>query len=746
MTAGTGPAGTEPAGSGSAGASGPVRSGSVGAASAGPPPPGPPAEVVTAAVARDVTLPRRAGTLVLITLDNGLDHSRPNTFGPAGLQALDNTLAAALDRPNVIAVAVTGKPYSFSAGADLTGVGAVQHVGQARQIAQLGQTVFGRLRAAAVPTFAFVNGAALGGGLELALSCRYRSISSAVPAVALPEVSLGIIPGWGGATLLPRLLGVETACRLIVANPLANNRMLRAPQAYELGLADVLLEPADFLEQSLRWAAGVISGDVALERAKPDRDAARWAAVLTQARAAVDAAVRGAAPAPYRALDLIEANRAGPVADGLAAEQEALADLIMSEQFRASVYAFDLVQRRAKRPTGAPDRSLARPVSRVGVVGAGLMAGQLALLFARRLLVPVVITDLDEERVERGLAYVRAEIDTQRRSGRVSPDLANRLVGLVTGSVDVAAFARCDLVVEAVFEDLDVKRAVFGDLEAVVRSDCVLATNTSSLSVTAMAAGLRHPDRVVGVHFFNPVAVMPLVEVVRTPVSDGPALATAFEVARALKKSAVLVADAPGFVVNRLLARLLGEVAGAVDAGTPFEVADRALDPLGLPMAPFELLGLVGPTVALHTAQTMAREFPARFTVPTTLVRLVEAGVSTVWLQGADGSRYVDPRLAAILPAPGAAPGSPSPSGPEVLQRTVAALAEEARLMLDEEVVAAPQDIDLCLLLGAGWPFHLGGLTPYLDRTGVAAAVTGRRFLPPGVASLPAARTPTASV
>ncbi|MEV4328861.1 3-hydroxyacyl-CoA dehydrogenase family protein, partial [Microbispora rosea] len=399
------------------------------------------------------------------------------------------------------------------------------------------------------------------------------------------------------------------------------------------------------------------------------------------------------------------------------------------DELRAGLYAFDLVQRRAKRPAGAPDRSLARPVTKVGVVGAGLMASQLALLFARRLEVPVVLTDLDQARLDKGVGYVHAEVDKLLGKGRISADHANRLKGLVTGSLTKDAFADADFVIEAVFEDLGVKQKVFAEVEEVVSGTCVLATNTSSLSVTDMAAGLRHPERVVGFHFFNPVAVLPLLEIVRGAATDDATLATAFAVGKTLKKSCVLVKDAPAFVVNRLLTRFMGEVTAAADEGTPLEVADHALDSLGLPMTPFALLQLVGPAVALHVAETMRAAFPDRFGVSENLAKLVAAGKPGMY--GPD--LQIDPEVRTLFEG-----GSSPSTAEEVRLRALRALAQEIRLMLDEGVVAAPQDIDLCMILGAGWPFHTGGITPYLDRTGISEEVTGSRFLEPGVASVPA--------
>jgi 3-hydroxyacyl-CoA dehydrogenase/enoyl-CoA hydratase/carnithine racemase len=688
-----------------------------------------PGEVVTRAILRDVDL-GAAGTLALITLDNGHDHTKPSTFGPQGLLSLNAALDAVAARAaagEIAAVGVTGKPFILAAGADLDGAGAaITAPGidpavareRAAGIGALGHAVFRRLGELPVPSFCFINGVALGGGLEVALHCTYRTISSGVPMVAFPECFLGLVPGWGGAYLLPRLIGPAPALKLIIENPLNQNKMIGGTEAYALGIADAMFEPADFLEESLRWATRVLAGSVTVERA-PLADAATWDAAVAATRFLTDGKLHGAAPAPYRALDLVAAARTATRDEGFAAEDQALADLLLSDELRAGLYAFDLVQKRAKRPAGAPDRALARKVTKVGVVGAGLMAAQIALLFVRRLQVPVLMTDLDQARVDSGVAYVHAEIDKQQVRGRLSADAANRQKALISGSVSKDGFADADFVIEAVFEELSVKQQVFAEVEAVVGPDCVLATNTSSLSVTAMAANLAHPERVVGFHFFNPVAVLPLVEVVRGARTDDAAVATALEAGKTLKKNCVIVADQPAFVVNRLLTRFLGEIIGAVDEGTGFEVAEHAADPLGLPMSPFLLLQLVGPKIAVHVAETLAAAFPGRFAVSDKLRAVADSGLASVYRP--DFS--VDPAVIALL-----AGGDRPSTAPEVLARALEGLAQEIRIMLDEGVVAAPEDIDLCMILGAGWPFHLGGITPYLDRTGVSAKVNGAPF------------------
>jgi 3-hydroxyacyl-CoA dehydrogenase len=467
-------------------------------------------------------------------------------------------------------------------------------------------------------------------------------------------------------------------------------------------------------------------------RKEIDRSAG-WDAAMAKAKAIADGKTHGASPGVTKALELLELARGNDLTAGYAAETEALADVLMTDELRAGLYSFNLVNKRARKPAGAPDKKLARPVTKVGVVGAGLMASQLALLFVRRLKVPVVLTDVDQARVDKGVGYVHGEIDKLLAKSRVSADEANRLKALVSGSLDKAAFADADFVIEAVFEELSVKQQVFAEVEEYVSDTCVLATNTSSLSITDMAAKLKHPERVVGVHFFNPVAVLPLLEIIRAGQTDDATLATAFAVGKQLKKSCVLVKDAPAFVVNRLLTRFLGEVLAAVDEGTPFEVADRALEPLGLPMSPLVLLQLVGPAVGLHVAETLHGAFGDRFGVSANMRKFVEAGKTAVWTWDAQGQQSVDPEVAALWTL-----GDKPSTAEQVRDRAVNALAEEVALMLADGVVAEAQDIDLCLLLGAGWPFWLGGITPYLDRAGVSERVNGKPFLAQGVASVPA--------
>ena len=690
-------------------------------------------EVVTHSYVRDIALPS-GGTMALITLDNGEDYTRPNTLGPLTLSELNGVLDSLTARAaagEIQAVGVTGKQFIFAAGADLSKVSTLANRENAKLMVQYGHWVLGKLNKLGVPSFSFVNGLALGGAMEIALNSDYRTLDSSAAALAFPEVFLGIIPGWGGATIVPNLIGIENAIEIIVSNPLKNNRMLKPKQALELGLFDVMFDSVAFLEHSIRWADSVLTGKIKVERpnvpGKMER-LTKWPIAIKIARDTLKAKIGTAAKSPYAALDLLSAAKDGDIERGFEREDEIMTDLISGDQFHASIYAFDLVQKRAKRPAGAPDRSLAQKVQKVGIIGAGLMASQFALLFARKLKVPVLITDIDQARVDKGIAYIYGEIDKMLEKGRLSQDDANQVRALVSGTTDKSLYADCDWVIEAVFEELGVKRQVFAEIEPIISETAIIATNTSSLSVEQIGANLAHPERLVGFHFFNPVAVMPLIEVVKVPSTSDAALATAMDVAKRLGKTAVITADRPGFVVNRLLAKVFGEAARALDSGTPISAIERAYSPIGLPMGPFELIDLVGWKVAAHVQDTMVGAFPERFYASENLHKAAELEkVVEKNKAGKVEDLSKEAKKALTL-------GKTATDEAEILRRVEEGLAAEIKIMLDEGVVAAAEDIDLCMILGAGWPFQTGGATPYLDRVGASERAFGAKFHDPAIA------------
>jgi 3-hydroxyacyl-CoA dehydrogenase/enoyl-CoA hydratase/carnithine racemase len=626
------------------------------------------------------------GSVALVTIDNGEDYRKPTTLGRSAFESAVSVLDD-LEQGNWTAAVFTGKPFVFCVGADIDEFTQTRSADDAREGIRAGHGLFGRIRALPFPTVAAINGAALGGGLELALHCTARTLASNVRHIGFPEVALSIIPAWGGTQLLPRLIGPEAAAKVIVLNPLRQNKLLTAPDAFELGIADRLLEPVEFVDESLQFAREL--GEI--ERPAPD-----WSdidTVLRKARSRVEDAVHGATRAPYVALDLIAGAQDWSIEEGYAAEEDAMAELLVSPQAQASAYAFTVVERRSKRPPELPDAK-PRRVQKVGIVGAGLMATQLATLFVRRLEVPVVLRDIEQARIDAALATVREEV------GAKKPFLAT----LIDGGTGWEQFEGCDLVLEAVFEELEVKRQVFAEVRRVA-PEAILATNTSSLSVEEMGAD-------VGLHFFNPVALMPLVEIVRTPQTPPEVLATAWDVVKKLKKRGVIVADAPGFVVNRVLTRVTRVLLDALENGNTVEETDEAMLSLGMPMAPSVVLQMVGPRVANHVLETMHEAYPDRFPLSPTLARLAEGNDEPV-LTG-DARRTVD----------------------EIREGVLEAAADEIRHVLDEGVVGAAADVDACLILGAGYPFFLGGLTKHLDQTGISARVSGGELA--GAGKIPA--------
>ena len=636
------------------------------------------------------------GPVARVTIGNDSGGRHPNTFGESALESLAEVLGRLRTR-DWRGLLLTGSKGSFGAGADIGEFPEITPE-RARAGSRAGHDLFGRLRELPFPTLAAINGAALGGGLELALHCDHRTIGADVRHVGFPEVFLGLIPAWGGTQLAPRLVGAEQAVRLVVDNPLRQNRMIGAEEALELGVVDEIFTADDLLERSL----GLLLERIEAGEGKrlPDADLADVAEVVRRARARVDDAVHGQAPAPYRALELIEGAARWSLEEGYRAEEDAVAELLPGPEAQASLYAFDVVERRLPRqaPAGGAEP---RRIERVGIVGAGLMATGLATLFVRRLRVPVVLTDVDPEQAPRAVEAIGAELDRLVSRGRVRGEDADALRPLAVAGESTDAYEGCGLVLEAVFEELAAKREVFTALEQVVDRECVLATNTSALSVTAMAEGLKHPERVVGLHFFNPVEVLPLVEVVRARETDDVTLATAWDVVQRLRKRGVVVRDAPGFVVNRLLARQTAVLMQALAEGASFEETDEAALRLGLPMPPSALLAVVGPRVANHVLLTLNESWPDRFPRSEVLQALSDGELPA--LEERDDRPTVD----------------------EIHERILEALADEARRILDEGVVAGAAELDACLILGAGFPFFRGGITPYLDRTGVSERVAG---------------------
>ncbi|WP_051767310.1 enoyl-CoA hydratase/isomerase family protein [Streptomyces sp. NRRL S-37] len=629
-------------------------------------------ETVTTPRPRDVRLPDGAGTLLLITLDNGLPPlgpaMRPTTFGPEGLDLLDAVLdeaAVRARRGEIAGVAVTGTAFMFSTGADLALAAGVTDREEAVRTLRRGHQVFRRLGDLPVPSFAFLNGVTIGGGLELALHCGYRTLSRGAPAVALPECSLGLVPAWGGVWLAPRLLGPDRAVTLMLEHPLSARRMLSATEAHALGLADVLLEPSRFLDRSLAWAADVLRGRHTVTRPAPEGFADQWDDALTRAADLVETRTHGVVPAPRRTLELLELSRTATRDEVLTAAEQTAADLFGTTEFRSSLYAFQLTQKHAETHPGRPDPRRARPVRSVGVVGDGEHGLRLAALLLEKLRVPVAVCVPDPAARDAATGELRRLLDEAAASGRIPAADAERCAGLIGGGTAVDVVADADAVVAALPGGRpDEDDAVLRQAEGIVSEDCVLLV-TGGRTVADVAAGLKNPGRVVGLAL--PTAGSGAVELTRAGATDT-AYATAGTLAARLGLPCLPVGDHPGSVADRLRTAF----ADALLERAREEDLDAVCAPLALP------------------------------TPPSVLCRRL--------------------RRADVLAGPAQPPAD---TAHDALDHALAALARDIGALVADGTLAGPADADLMLLASGEWPFHLGGVTPYLDRSGIAARVTG---------------------
>jgi 3-hydroxyacyl-CoA dehydrogenase/enoyl-CoA hydratase/carnithine racemase len=662
----------------------------------------------------------RVGKIAIVTMDNGEDYKKPSTFGEKALESLHKAIDGIEANKEIKGMMLCGKHYIFGAGADLSQMPFINTFEQGRQTGAAGHAAMKRIMNLKIPTLAAINGVALGGGLEISLYCDYRTVSRGAGAIGFPECFLSIVPAWGGCTLTTRLIGPEKALELIVYNSLNQNRMIDGEKAFQMGLADRLFDSVEFFDESLALLEDIIEKKVKIERKPPDMSKVKSA--VDAARSFVDMKVHGATPAPYRAIALIEAacDLSKSLDECFAQEDKALGDFIKARHCKASIYSFDLVQRRAKRPVGRPADVKGLPIQKVGLVGAGLMASQLAVLFLRRLGVPVVMKDIKQEFLDKGVGYVKGEMPAQVQKKKLTQAKADHLSRLLIPTLDYQDFADCDFVIEAVFEEMPIKQQVFAEIEEVVKDTCVLATNTSSLSITEMASKLKHPERVVGFHFFNPVAILPLLEIIKGEKTDDLTLATAFDVAKNLRKNAILVKDSPAFLVNRILTKFLGDCIQMVDEGAEFQQVDDAVLALGNPMAPFDLLAMVGPTVGFHVGETLHKAWPERFPISEHFRKMVEAKIPSIY----QGPRQLHPKVAEIWKDK----GDKEFVREEIIDRLLTNLTHEVDLILKEKVVADPKDIDTAMLLGAGWPFFNGGITFLLDVDGYTPKVLQKVF------------------
>ncbi|MFQ5669347.1 MAG: 3-hydroxyacyl-CoA dehydrogenase NAD-binding domain-containing protein [Acidobacteriota bacterium] len=649
--------------------------------------------------------------------------------------------------PSGGAVFLSGKDH-FCVGADISLIESLESAEAARAGSRRGQELFCRLAELPCPTVAAVHGSCLGGGLEWALACdRILASAGAGTRLGLPEVRLGILPAWGGTQRLSRRIGLLHAVRMMAAG-----RSLDPEAARARGLVDGVVDAGRLEREAISLASTLarrFKGRPVPRRARRGWiDAlARWVPparqrLLTRIRTEVARRAGPHYPAPLAVVDAARTAWEAPLTQGLARERELFAKLVLGATSRNLVGLFRL-QQRAKHWYAGPDGAdPGKTPARLAVLGAGIMGSGIAWLAASRGL-QVILRDVSPEALEAGMWRIRQQVRSQVKKGRLKAAAAETLLARISPVRDLVPVAGVDLIVEAVAEELDLKKRVLSEA-AGVAPGAILASNTSALSIARMAAALPDPARLAGLHFFNPVHRMPLVEVV-SPASAGAAtVGSLVALARRLGKVPVRVADAPGFLVNRILSMYLGEAMTLVSEGFSIASVDQAMRAFGMPMGPLELLDAIGLDVAAKVVEALRRTFRGRMPPAADLVeKMVAAGRLGAkgglgFYRHDGGTPAADQAGVAQLAGPGA--GAESPAGPGVVRRLVLPMVAEAARALEEKIVDRPGEVDLALVMGTGWPPFRGGLLRYADQEGMARVVAaledlsrthGARLAPP---------------
>lgn len=675
-----------------------------------------------------------SGIAELVFDDPGRD---VNVLGMAAVDELEHALDRLGTGTGVRAIVVrSAKAECFIAGADIREIAAVTEASIAVGHAARVQALLGRLAGLPFPVVAAIRGACLGGGLELALACHHR-VAASHPStrLGLPEVKLGLIPGFGGTQRLPRLVGVRRALGMIL-----KGYNLGVDDALAAGLVDDVLPSEDFEDRVRAWVVATVQagrprhrrlalGDRLLASVAPARDL-----YFRLAERRVKSGTRGAYPAPERALTAMREGLRLRLDEGLEVEAGLVGSLAVSPECKGLIRLY-LLSESVKRDPGV-DLGLARPVRKAGVLGAGTMGAGIAALLARHA-ITVRMRDIEMAQLLTGMRRIH-------RDWRRDRDATVNPLALVSPTLELSGFRRADIVVEAALEEMALKRDLLETMDERLSSEAVFATNTSALSISELQRGSRRPERVVGMHFFHPVARMPLVEVVRGDATSAVAVATVIRLARTLGKVPIVVSDGPGFLVNRVLAPYLMEALLLLLEGVdPIAVESAMLD-FGMPMGPLALLDEVGLDVARHVADTLASAFPDRFQ-PSPLLASMIAGkwlgrkVGIGFYVHGSGKPKPNPGLAGILRRLNARPTRSAPARGVIQERLILPMGNEAMRAIEEGVVRNAGDCDLAMVLGTGFPPFRGGLLSFCDSLGIARFVSslerlesqhGQRFRP----------------
>jgi 3-hydroxyacyl-CoA dehydrogenase/enoyl-CoA hydratase/3-hydroxybutyryl-CoA epimerase len=621
-------------------------------------------------------------------------------------------------------VLISGKPGVFIAGADIDEFVKLQTAEQALQLVRGGQVLLERIANLGKPIVAAIHGTCLGGGLETALACTYR-VATDHPStkLGLPEVKLGVIPALGGCQRLPRVTGLLVALDMIL-----NGKQVKARQAYRRGIVDEVVHPTVLADVATKAAKKLANGwkpkrARGISRVLIDGNPLGRAVARRQAEATVRKKVGSQYPAPLAAIDSIMHGLSKGVKAGLDREAELFAELAVGDVSRNLVQLFFAGTALAKDP-GVENAPEPRTVQNLGVIGAGFMGAGIGGTAVARAKADVRFRDANQEGIQSGLKEAHRIVRQGFKRRAFSKFDYERRRALLSGGTGWAGFKRADLVIEAVFEDLGVKREVFAELEAECSADCILASNTSTIPIGQIAEGLKHRDRVLGMHFFSPVDKMPLLEVIATEQTSAEAIVTATSFGKRMGKTVIVVADHPGFWVNRILSPYMNEAGRMLEEGVPVDQIDGAMTRFGMPIGPVGLLDQVGIDVAHHASHVMHDAFGDRMQPRDGIARVLDAGRKGR-KNGLGFYRYkkgrsdgVDETVYDLLKI------EPQPVPPaDVQARLVFAMLNEAVLALDEGVIKQPRDGDLGAIYGIGFPPYVGGPLRYLQSFGIARAV-----------------------
>jgi 3-hydroxyacyl-CoA dehydrogenase/enoyl-CoA hydratase/3-hydroxybutyryl-CoA epimerase len=677
-----------------------------------------------------------AKNIAWITFDD--PNSKVNVLNAAVMEKLANVIEQIAANAAVRAVVVIGKPDGFLAGADIKALQAIKTIAEGRELAARGQEIFSALEKIGenIPVVCAITGFALGGGCELALACSYR-IASDNPKtqIGLPEVKLGIFPGWGGTQRLPRLIGLKAALDIILAG-----KSLNAKKAKEVGLVDEIAP-----DTMLRQRAEEVADNYAkfapkreghfVENHPPMRGV-----ICAAARKETLEKTRGNYPAPLLALDAIEQGLGKDLRGGLEIEAKLFGEISVTTACKNLIRVFFLDGDYKKLRAFPKEKIEPLPVAKVGVVGAGLMGSGIAHWLASRGFT-VRLKDVKPEFVQGGLKRISAIVDGGVKRGKLTAQDAEKIMARISPTTDYAGFESCDLIIEAVLEKEELKKTVFEEISAIAREDAILASNTSAIPISHIAANVKKPSRFLGIHFFNPVHMMPLVEVVVGKHSGKVAVESAVALVKKIGKTPVIVNESPGFLVNRLLLPYMNEAGFLLEEGNPIELIDKAATDFGMPMGPLRLTDEVGIAVTYEVCRELQEAFGDRMKISSVVVRVNATGLKGK--SGGSGFYLYEGKSetpnAKIYDILNIKPAQQPLALQTIQQRLIYTMINEAARVLEEKVVATPNDVDAGMIFGTGFPPFRGGLMAYADSIGVPSIVKsleefaktyGARFTP----------------